>query len=347
MVDISFVIPAHNAGKTLVRTVNSIINCMTDCEIIVVENGSTDNTKDVLNNLCANNNMVRAFYTEKGVSRARNEGIKQAKGKWICFVDADDEWIGTEKIIKVLLSKYSEVDFIMGSYYKDADLIIHDYSNTESLITGEEIIPAFSWIISKPTLRTEVWSKIFNKKFLLENNIVFDESLTHSEDAEFIIKVLEKSKRIMISQEVFYKFSSGTPSTMRSIDYKKTDAYISALTSINRRRILHCDNLEEGYRNFIVSHLNLIAVHEIFNCQIRLSWKERIRHIKSIIRNDIFSEAVDKISISDVRDPFLIPAFLYKHHFFTLGGIICNLRSRANMRRYRKYKYEKGVIDEK
>ena len=86
---ISYIIPAYNAADTLERAVESITHTcnMEKCEILIVENGSTDYTNSVALKLIQKyGENVKLIHSEKGVSRARNEGLKNARGEWIVFV---------------------------------------------------------------------------------------------------------------------------------------------------------------------------------------------------------------------------------------------------------------------
>jgi glycosyltransferase involved in cell wall biosynthesis len=89
---ISVVIPAFNAGQFIRRTVDSILaQTYSDFEIIVVDDGSTDNTADVVRSYGP---KVRYIYQQNaGDGPARNTGITAAEGDWIAFLDHDDEWL--------------------------------------------------------------------------------------------------------------------------------------------------------------------------------------------------------------------------------------------------------------
>ena len=112
---ISFVIPACNAEKTIRRTIDSIIQSsfFIQSEIIIVENGSTDSTYDISNSYATNIENVYLYESEKGVSNARNLGIKKARGEWIVFVDADDSIYNKGLSAVPFLLKSCEVDLVL------------------------------------------------------------------------------------------------------------------------------------------------------------------------------------------------------------------------------------------
>ena len=89
---ISVIIPTFNRSKTIFRAIDSILKqTYKPYEIIVVDDGSTDGTKDLVINKYPS---IKYFYqSNNGVSKARNKGVHESKGEWIAFLDSDDEWL--------------------------------------------------------------------------------------------------------------------------------------------------------------------------------------------------------------------------------------------------------------
>jgi teichuronic acid biosynthesis glycosyltransferase TuaG len=99
---ISVVIPAYNSERTIDKTISSVLNQSYDkFEIIIIDDGSQDNTVEVVNTIANKDKRIRLFRNEKnlGVSATRNRGISLAKGDWIAFLDSDDMW-STDKLEK-------------------------------------------------------------------------------------------------------------------------------------------------------------------------------------------------------------------------------------------------------
>ena len=90
----SIIMPTYNRGHILPGSIQSVINQdFTEWELVVVDDGSTDNTKEVIENFSQNDNRIRYLYqSNQERSAARNNGIKNANGKYICFLDSDDEY---------------------------------------------------------------------------------------------------------------------------------------------------------------------------------------------------------------------------------------------------------------
>ena len=100
-VSVSVIIPTYNRGYVLDRAIKSVLDqSYRDLELIVIDDGSTDNTKFLVEGFAKKDNRIKYFYLDNsGVSRARNYGIKNSSGELIAFLDSDDEWL-PEKLKK-------------------------------------------------------------------------------------------------------------------------------------------------------------------------------------------------------------------------------------------------------
>lgn len=226
---ISYIIPAYNAADTLERAVESITHTcnMEKCEILIVENGSTDYTNSVALKLIQKyGENVKLIHSEKGVSRARNEGLKNARGEWIVFVDADDYIVSKSK-------KYIYEDILNAK----ADLYVYSYEigNRANYINNKEEKTYYFndsaekmklEMIANPTKFMQVWGKIFRKSIIYENRIGFNTKMQLSEDSDFTLHYLMHCSRISISDTIFYHYSIDNESTMRSNADKKVLQYM-------------------------------------------------------------------------------------------------------------------------
>lgn len=117
---VSVIIPCYNRAYIIRRAINSVLHqTFQDFEIIVVDDGSTDNTEEIIREFQENDRRIRYFCHDKnkGGSSARNTGIKLAKGQYIAFLDSDDEWLPSHLHRKVELIKEMGVDGLIGSFY--------------------------------------------------------------------------------------------------------------------------------------------------------------------------------------------------------------------------------------
>lgn len=278
---ISYIIPAYNAADTLERAVESITHTcnMEKCEILIVENGSTDYTNSVALKLIQKyGENVKLIHSEKGVSRARNEGLKNARGEWIVFVDADDYIVSKSK-------KYIYEDILNAK----ADLYVYSYEigNRANYINNKEEKTYYFndsaekmklEMIANPTKFMQVWGKIFRKSIIYENRIGFNTKMQLSEDSDFTLHYLMHCSRISISDTIFYHYSIDNESTMRSNADKKVLQYIEAMNITSKYIEKQHENVQLAFNDYILMHLNIACVRGIFCVNNKENYVKKIEH---------------------------------------------------------------------
>lgn len=322
---ISYIIPAHNCEKTIDRAVKSIKKYNTDYEIIIIENGSTDNTKKKLLRLQDTN--VKVYFNKKnGVSSARNLGIEKASGEWICFVDADDYIISCPK-----LKEINDVDLIMFNYQvgnNNRNLYSNIYLMSKEL--NKEIIN----FISNPTKYMQVWSKLFSIKIIRDNSLYFDTSLEVAEDSDYFFRYVKCCDRIYESSQLLYHYSIDNISTIRSADIDISNKYISAMQKMCQYKL---DNkeLNSAINKYILIHQTISLVRGIFS-QTNLSFKEKCLKANRIRKDQIYKDALNNQKISSLFKVRLLPQLFIKSHMNLLANILCDLRAKRNTSKIKK-----------
>lgn len=210
---ISIIVPVYNVEKYLEKCVNSIINqTYSNLEIILVNDGSTDNSGKLCDNLATKDPRIVVYHKENGgVSSARNLGLDKAKGEFIGFIDSDD-YIDPdmyEFLYKEL--KKNNVDISMcGLYHVYADKKDSQVDSAEYYVMDSE--QAIKMVLdSKITSVTPV-NKLYSK-WLFEQ-IRYDISIKSAEDALIMIKLLDKCNLISVTTErKYYYFHRGNSLT--------------------------------------------------------------------------------------------------------------------------------------
>ena len=209
----SVIIPAFNCGKSIKHTVDSIISSgLTDYEIVIVNDGSTDNTAIVCNSLCDQYCFIK--YSEQknsGVSAARNKGMSIATGDYILFIDSDDtaEENGFSECIDIIKNQKPDI-LIFGMSF--------DYYKNGKLYRRDKFVPEQSGFISKAGIKKEleslyntnsitpVWNKFYKKALIRDNNILFNTNCFLMEDFLFSLECLKLCENIWCLQEVLYHY---------------------------------------------------------------------------------------------------------------------------------------------
>ncbi len=215
--DISIVIPAYNREKDIEKCISSLINQLDDStEIVIVDDGSDDNTQSVCQRYLKEN--VRFIKQEhSGVSAARNNGIQNSNGKYITFIDSDD--FAGENYIEILKDAVkNEPEFVVFKSFERQGRNKKFYKSSNEIELGENIP------IEKiyPTLISQrinnVWLKLFKADIIKENNIRFNKNLIIAEDYIFITDYICACKSFDAKEYLPYYFNfniSGTYSVKK------------------------------------------------------------------------------------------------------------------------------------
>lgn len=183
---VSVIIPVLNGGKFLAEAIESILTqTVRPFEILVVDDGSTDDTETVAKRF---NRDIRYVYQDSsGVAAARNKGLELAQGEIIGFLDADDIWLKNKLEIQLeLLQKHPEYEMVIGLLRRVPFLKTKEVLEQE-IITGEYVTSLGSLIIKK-----QVFDKVGK----------FDEEMTLGEDVDLFLRVLESGTKVWAHEDV-------------------------------------------------------------------------------------------------------------------------------------------------
>lgn len=230
---ISVIIPVYNAEKYLKKCIESIITqSYRNIEIILINDGSTDSSMDICRYYAACDNRVRFIdlQTRGGVSRARNLGIENAQGYYICFVDADD---------------YVSEDYVSFLYRKvvqyDADIATCAFHYEtkpgiwKQIISGEELcFNRTDGIISffkKDGINASPCCKLYKANILSKFHIRFDETIKIAEDKLFCYEYLLHCVKIHFSSQTkyFYALHAESASNKKNIPRRINDSSLGFL----------------------------------------------------------------------------------------------------------------------
>lgn len=212
---LSVIIPAHNSEKYITKCLFSIVDqTLKDIEIIIVDDGSTDKTSEILSVFSKNDARIRVINQEhKLQGAARNKGINVAKGEYIGFVDSDD-WVDENYFEKLYetAEKY-DADIALATNIR----IGNGKTKKRLNIVKEEFVTDLQgkvdvcklWKDSCPT------NKIYKTELIKNNNILFPEGV-YCEDKLFTIKAVYYSNGIVTVPETFYYYYRNLSSTSHS-----------------------------------------------------------------------------------------------------------------------------------
>jgi glycosyltransferase involved in cell wall biosynthesis len=183
MPNISVIVPVYNAEKYLHRCIDCILaQAFTDFELLLINDGSKDNSGVICDEYAAKDSRVRVFHKENaGASSARNIGLDNAKGKYICFVDSDD-WVDKDYLIK--LTPKNGLDFVVCTItYEGKDKYVLPLK--ECLYTQFNIADDLNYIVEHMAVCSPC-CKIMHRDIIERNKIRFDTKVSAGEDMLFM-----------------------------------------------------------------------------------------------------------------------------------------------------------------
>lgn len=235
---VSVIIPVYNTQKYLEKCLNSLLSqSLRDIEIICIDDGSTDNSLDILNKFAQNDKRIKVLTQKnKGQSVARNVGIRVAKGEYIGFIDSDD-WADEnmfEKLYKNANKYDSDISMCSISVYDEKT---GEYSTKDPYLTLD-LFPssfenrAFNYIDTLDfifRICVTPWNKIYRREFLIEKNLFFIEGLNF-EDNVFNLQTFVEAEKVSLIKEplVVYRRASETSYTFSKTgnrEHKKLDFF--------------------------------------------------------------------------------------------------------------------------
>jgi len=231
MVKVSVVIPVYNVEDFLGECLDSITNqTLTDIEIICVNDGSADRSLDILNEYASRDERITVLDQENGGHAvATNRGMKLATGKYIFFMDSDDilELTALEDTYKI--AEERQVDFVIFqaiNYYMDTGELVEaeNYSmNDLADFVGDRVFNHKDIKDYVFDITVTPWSKLYNREFVMKNNITYPEGLVFDDNVFFYDTLFAAERITFLRKHLFkrrwYSSSSTTSGAKHFINY--------------------------------------------------------------------------------------------------------------------------------
>lgn len=305
---LSVIIPIYNVEKYLTKCIESVINqTYKNIEIILVNDGSTDNSKAIIDKYSSIDSRIKVINKKNGgLSDARNVGIELAKGEYITFLDSDD-WIELnmyEKLYKYI--KQENADIVQCSYQKVYDEEVNNQKNKEevNIMSGEKSL----YNLGEKTV--VVWNKIYKRE--LFNDIRFPKGKYH-EDEFTIYKVLYKANKIVDLNLPLVYYRQREDSIMNSkFNLKRLDA----LEAFNERLAFYKEkNLDELQQ---ITFAQILHFTNLFYIKIKDSDIDNKHEILKVLRKSIKKDYIlfMKNKYVTLKQKILLTIFILNKEIF-------------------------------
>lgn len=295
----SFIVPIYNTDSKYLKTcLNSILCQKGIFEVLLVDDGSTDeNVKKICKEY--SNSKVKYYYKENGgVSSARNYGISLASGKYLIFIDADD------LIVPQFLEKLDQVT-------KDYDLLVYkNYRiNQKNKIIKKNRNTRFNMGV--------VWGKVFKRKIIIENAIRFLEKIRYAEDSLFIQSLLPFCSKVEYLDEKLYAYRINNDSVGHRYNLKNAIYFNETLCKIYEIE----KNVQDAHRYAVTFLVDYVLPTTVYHKNCLLSKKEKKNKAIEIINNPnfVYGKALKHLDKSKISLTLRFTCFLLKKEKFKLA----------------------------
>lgn len=347
-IKISVIIPVYNCELYIKQCLDSIVNqTIDDIEIICIDDGSTDDSLKIINNYANHDGRIKVISIDNhGQGFARNLGLKEAKGEFISFVDADD-WMDLDSY-EILYDKIKNNDldilFFKAINYIDSsgNLVETDLYNYQCFIDNLDEGQIFSNSDTQDFLfdiTVYPGAKLYKNRFLQENNILYPEGIIFEDNYFFYNAYLNAERMSFINKCFCYR---------RRHESSTTQTFNEKIFNIVPATNLILDLFEENswydvYKKDLINH-TFSMIDYWFN-KTSIDYREDFYHI---IKNDFYGYNKFKLDFKDyLKDEYkLIFELFFKNDYFLdfISEYNLNLVEFSNVIESKNQKYKISII---
>lgn len=316
---ISVIIPVYNTAKYLPQCLDSICSqTYENLEIIVINDGSTDNSLDILLQYADRDSRIRIInQNNKGLSSARNNGLQKATGQYVLFLDSDD-WIDQKTCESALkIQQAEDADIVLWSYVREYigvskpvllfDDGLHIWANSKVKELYQRLVGLRGKQLRQPQKIDSLvtaWGKLYRREIIGDVQFV-DTKIIGTEDALFNIQVFSKVQKAVYLPQTYshYRKSNNTSLTRK---YKKELAFqwkeLYKLIEEHLKKINAAPELYDALNNRIC--LGLIGLGLNLAKDDRMTIFEKNKELRLILHMPHYKKALNTLRIKDFTLPW-------------------------------------------
>lgn len=321
---ISIVIPIYNVEKYLKRCLDLILNYIDyDYELILVNDGSTDNCASICKAYEKSNTNIKVINKKNGgLSSARNAGIDVAQGKYIVFIDPDDE-IDKDYFNKLYtVAEENNCDVVVSGYeIVPGNKVITPGYKLNTLLSGKEFILSATNIHTNNDL-CFVWRNIYKLDVIKSNNIRFNEDVFIGEDVIFNLEFFLNSKRAYAIDKGLYYYTVNNPNSLMRVMYKpKLESSLMLQYDIRNKLSKEYNLLKYKHYKIDMANYYIKNIYTMIIINLKNGSQENIKDdIKRIINYPMFKDSSKALGLSykceNIKEYIYYLALKYRIGFF-------------------------------
>lgn len=300
---ISIIVPCFNGESFIKNTINSIKNqTFTEWECIIIDDGSIDKSKQIINNEINNYNRFHYVSQEnKGLSSTRNYGINLAKGEYIFFLDSDDS-IPKNALTDLfhVIESNKNIDIVIGQTlctngqeFKPVSYLLNEWPKNELLHNIED---SFIKFMVENTTTCIAQNRLYRLEFLKNHNLQFYNGILH-EDVLWYFETMLKANTIFCSEKTTYYYNVNNENAItKNIKQKNIFDYLTIIEQIYDKYYLKCNNKKT--KDLIGVYIIFLKIQmlELSNRCANIDKKETFDKIKTCFNKTIVERNVIKLN---------------------------------------------------
>lgn len=297
---VSIIVAAYNVEDYIERCINTLINqTLKDIEIIVVNDGSIDSTRSVIERFKYDKRLLIVNKKNEGLIEARKTGLALAKGKYVLFVDGDD-WIHLDacnKLYKTAENENADIVYFRLVIAKGKRRINIPFNNFGKVNNNE-----YLQLVLQDKIRANIVLQFIRREFINENNIVFPDSISYAEDLALTIFLAIKHPIVISLNEALYYYFQRNDSitniiTPRVFEIDKAINYIEK--NLKDEGLLDKYNEQLDYLKFIhLFYYRIITAKRLTKIHKKLYWNWIEKKI-NINNNTYYLNMINRVSLEN------------------------------------------------
>lgn len=326
---ISVIVPVYNSEKRLHKCIDSILGqTYTNFELLLINDGSTDRSGTICDEFAKKDERVKVFHKEnRGASSARNEGIDNAKGEYICFVDSDD-YVSDDYLSAFMVDalKQDKYTLVIQRLINEIDgVVVKQPEYKHGLYSEKEISELFS--LNNISKRGYPVCKLYNSEIVNRFGIRFNPEIHFCEDLLFMLAYLEHIKNVYLTNKSNYHYISVAGSLSKKYNSYESERLTYDLMSnsfeiLTKKFTLDSRAKDSFYINNLGAQL-FRAILTTYRPENKKPRKERLRILKELhTENNV--ECMDKYTQEGLKINRM-GYFLYKQKQFVLFDLFYSI----------------------
>lgn len=324
---VSIIVPVYKVPEQYLRKCieSTMMQTLQNIEILLVDDGSPDNCGEICEAYAKQDPRIKVLHKKNGgLSSARNCGCKAATGEWIMFVDGDD-WIEPDMCKAMYeLGKEKKVQLVMCGIMKDYGKSSTEYKfylEDGKVYKGQECKWLQQQLLVYNGNIAVAYSKLIQRKFLIDNNIFHDEVLRQgAEGLEFNLRLFEKLQSAVFINKPFYHYIYNESSISASHNEANHEFVIKCFEKI-KAFIDTSDNkemLEPWFDNRLLYVIVTTAISGYFNPSNTEPYEDKKRKYAAYLKRPIVKKALETKNTAEIGKQRKVALFFIKHRMFAM-----------------------------